>query len=428
MSLSPENLQALIDRAHAEGWQELDLSNEGLKEIPESVVHLKDLTELNLNNNQITKIPDSIGQLTNLTELHLNENEITEIPKSIGQLSNLKVLHIYYNQIVAIPESISQLSNLTWISLMRNQITEILDSIARLSNLQHLDLGKNKIQSLPSSIKSCSKLSKLDLQGNPIPIPNIILRSYDRETILNFYFQTQNSDDRTPLHEAKLLIVGEGEAGKTTLANKLQNPDFKLKPDQDSTEGINVIQWEFDQHDGSTFRTNIWDFGGQEIYHQTHQFFLTERSLYLLVVDDRRENPNFNYWLNVIRVLTKNSPVLIIQNEKAGNKCKLNESELRREFSNLEKFFPSTSPTIPKNSKPSNTTSKTASLSSLKSAKTGPPPGSASATPSKTTTKTTSASTNTKPSAAPTASPTPKKCWTSAKPSTNSADVSTSKK
>lgn len=73
--------------------------------------------------------------------------------------------------------------------------------------------------------------------------------------------------------------------------------------------------------------------------HATHQFFLTERSLYLLVVDDRRENPNFYYWLNVIRVLTDNSPVLVIQNEKNNNKCSVNEGELRKEFHNLEKFF-----------------------------------------------------------------------------------------
>jgi internalin A len=165
--------------------------------------------------------------------------------------------------------------------LSENQIASIPESIGKISNLEDLNVSNNDIQSLPASIQLLSKLNRLDLRGNPISIPNVILGSKnpgenpsDRETIFNFYFQTQNPDDRTPLHEAKLLIVGEGEAGKTTLAKKLQNPDFELEPDQDSTEGIDVIQWEFDQPDGSTFRTNIWDFGGQEIYHQTHQFFL----------------------------------------------------------------------------------------------------------------------------------------------------------
>jgi GTPase SAR1 family protein len=47
------------------------------------------------------------------------------------------------------------------------------------------------------------------------------------------------------------------------------------------------------QPNGKNFRVNIWDFGGQEIYHQTHQFFLTERSLYALVADTRTENTDF---------------------------------------------------------------------------------------------------------------------------------------
>jgi Leucine-rich repeat (LRR) protein len=324
----------------------LDLSYNQITEIPESIAQLTNLTSLGLSYNQITEIPESIAQLTNLTLLDLSYNQITEIPESIAQLTNLTSLDLSYNQLTEIPESPAQLSNLISLDLSYNQLTEIPESIAQLSNLETLYLENNNVQSLPSSIQLCPKLYQLDLCGNPLPIPNVILGGKgfaqvgDRETILNFYFQTQNSDDRAPLHEAKLLIVGEGEAGKTTLANKLQNPDFELEPNQESTEGIDVIRWEFDQPDGSTFRTNIWDFGGQEIMHHTHQFFLTERSLYLLVVDDRRENPNFNYWLNVIRVLTNKSPVLIIQNEKADNKCTLNERELRGEFNNLEKFFP----------------------------------------------------------------------------------------
>ena len=34
----------------------------------------------------------------------------------------------------------------------------------------------------------------------------------------------------------------------------------------------------------------MWDFGGQEIYHATHQFFLTRRSLYVLVDDTRKDD------------------------------------------------------------------------------------------------------------------------------------------
>ncbi|MEH2298752.1 MAG: hypothetical protein V7K88_06780 [Nostoc sp.] len=84
------------------------------------------------------------------------------------------------------------------------------------------------------------------------------------------------------------------------------------------------------------FRVNIWDFGGQEIYHATHQFFLTKRSLYALVADTRKEDTDFYYWLNVVELLSGNSPLLIIKNEKQERKREINERELRRGFTNFQ--------------------------------------------------------------------------------------------
>ena len=135
-----------------------------------------------------------------------------------------------------------------------------------------------------------------------------------------------------PLYEAKLLIIGEGGAGKTSLAKKIEDENYKLKPEEKSTEGIDVIQWKFTQPNGKEFRVNIWDFGGQEIYHQTHQFFLTKRSLYVLVADTRRENTDFYWWMKVAELLSENSPILIIKNEKQNRQCEVNERQLRGNF------------------------------------------------------------------------------------------------
>jgi internalin A len=341
ISVIPDTIAQLGD------LQSLVLSGNQISVIPDAIAQLVNLKLLQLSRNQISVIPDAIAQLVNLQSLFLIGNQISVIPDAIAQLVNLQSLDLGRNQISVIPDAIAQLANLQSLFLIGNQISVIPDAIVQLPNLKELGLANNKIQGLPAAITTCPSLKRLDLRGNPIPIPKLILGTKqswqdpgDLQTILKFYFQTQDPNDRAPLHEAKLLIVGEGEAGKTTLAEKLQNLDFEVEPGKPSTEGIDVIRWEFDQPDNTPFRTNIWDFGGQAIYHQTHQFFLTERSLYLLVVDDRRENPNFYYWLNVIRVLTDNSPVLVIQNEKNNNKCNTNEGELRKEFDNLEKFFP----------------------------------------------------------------------------------------
>uniref|UniRef100_UPI0039A4A89B COR domain-containing protein n=1 Tax=Nostoc piscinale TaxID=224012 RepID=UPI0039A4A89B len=149
------------------------------------------------------------------------------------------------------------------------------------------------------------------------------------------YFRQVEAVGKDYLYEAKLLIVGEDGAGKTTLANKIKDQNYQLQKD-DSTKGIEVIQWGFPMENGQEFRVNIWDFGGQEIYHATHQFFLTKRSLYALVADNRKEDTDFYYWLNVVELLSDSSPVLIIKNEKGDRTRDINEPQLKGQFNNLK--------------------------------------------------------------------------------------------
>ena len=101
---------------------------------------------------------------------------------------------------------------------------------------------------------------------------------------------------------------------------------------------------EFALNGGRSFRLNVWDFAGQEIYHATHQFFLTKRSLYVLVDDTRRDDYDvhdrgFKYWLEAIEVLADSSPVLIFQNEKGGRSKDIALGNIKNRFENvLERF------------------------------------------------------------------------------------------
>ncbi|MBE9184294.1 leucine-rich repeat domain-containing protein [Microcoleus sp. LEGE 07076] len=324
---------------------QIHLSANQITEIPEVLGKLSNLTQIHLWNNQITEIAEVLGKLSNLTLLDLSDNQITEIPEVLGKLSNLTELYLSTNQITEIPEVLGKLSNLTELYLTNNQITEIPEVLGKLSNLTQIHLSFNQITEIPEVLGKMEQLEQLDLRGNPIPIPPEILgsnQSYqpgDLLTILDFYFQTRDPDATEELNEAKLLIVGEGEAGKTTLANKLLNPNYELKEREPTTEGIDVLSWEFPQPNGKPFRVHVWDFGGQEIYHATHQFFLTERSLYVLLVDNRRQNPNLCYWLRIIELLSNGSPVFLVQNEKEDIRCEINLSQQRRDFPNLEKDF-----------------------------------------------------------------------------------------
>ena len=416
----------------------LYLSTNQLTQIPDAIAQLSNLTDLFLSNNQLTQIPDAIAQLSNLTDLFLSNNQLTQIPDTIAQLSNLTKLFLHNNQLTQIPDAIAQLYNLTELYFSNNQLTRIPDVIAQLSNLTTLDLSNNQIIEIPSSITSLTKLENLDLRGNPLSIPKDILDSdfSTRERweipaakpILDYYFTIRDPNETTYLHEAKLLIVGEGGAGKTSLANKLLDPNYELTPETEdtSTQGIDILKWEFTGTNGQAYCINLWDFGGQEIYHQTHQFFLTERSLYLLVADSRKEDTDHPYWLNIIRLLSNNSPVLLVQNEKQNRTCTLNLRDLRAEFDALR--IPKPINLSDNRNLPDLRKTIQRELEDLLGDGLPFPNKWLAVTASKTTTATTSPSATTKPPAAATEFPTRAKCSPSATSSTVSASVCTSKK
>ena len=331
-------LSAIPDSiARLANLQSLDLSNTRLSAIPNSITRLTNLQSLDLSSNNLKAIPDSIARLANLESLDLSNNSLSEIPDSITRLTNLQSLDLRNTRLSKIPDSITRLTNLQSLDLSYNSLIEIPDSIIRLTNLQSLDLRHNSLSTISDSITRLTNLFFLGLYENPITEPPLEVVKEGIEAIRQ-YFKQIEAEGIDYLYEAKLLIVGEGGAGKTSLANKIINPNYQLC-EEDSTKGIEVLHWSFDRSDGSQFNVNIWDFGGQEIYHSTHQYFLTKRSLYLLVADTRKEDTDFYYWLNVIELLSDNSPILIIKNEKQDRQREININQLRGEFENLKDVF-----------------------------------------------------------------------------------------
>ncbi|MBL1199939.1 MAG: TIR domain-containing protein [Nostoc sp. GBBB01] len=295
---------------------------------------LFNLTTLDLRSNQLKNLPAEIGLLSKLSEFDLRSNQLTNLPAEIGLLSNLSKLFLSNNQLTTLPAEIFQLSKFRELLLNSNQLKTLPAEIGLLSNLSVLDLSNNQLKTLPPEISQLSNLDILELSNNNLESLPPEIESKGLKAILNFYRQQQETDR---LYEAKLLIVGEAGAGKTTLAKKIPNQKYRLQQDENTTEGIDVIQWKFLLDNNREFQVNIWDFGGQEIYHATHQFFLTKRSLYAVVADTRKEDTDFYYWLNVVELLSDNSPLLIVKNEKQDRKREVNERELRRDFKNFQK-------------------------------------------------------------------------------------------
>ena len=347
----------MIEEAARNNSKGLDLSWQGLTEIPMEVFQLQNLTFLSLSYNQIVEIPDAIEKLQNLTELYLTKNEIVKIPDAIEKLQNLTELDLAYNKIVKIPDAIGKLQNLIgldlsdnkiveipdtidksqnliWLNLGSNQIVEIPDLIVNLQSLELLYLYNNKIVKIPDAIEKLTKLQKLDLGENPLLIPPEVIKTENPQNILNYLRQLRQNSVR-PLHEAKVLLVGQGSVGKTSLKKQLIHNQFDQNESQ--TDGLEVEYWPIKINENK-IRLNVWDFGGQEIYHATHQFFLTKRSLYLLVCNCRtsEEENRLEYWLKLIETFGDQSPVIIVGNKRDEQPFDINRKALLEKYPNIK--------------------------------------------------------------------------------------------
>jgi internalin A len=304
------------------------------------------------------EVPSGIRSLRRLHSLEMFGAGLREIPNWLGELGHLHYLSLGMNELTALPDSLAYLSELKSIYLGRNQFAEIPEVVFRMRNLSRLDIScgrvlgigyKGFIKHIPAAILRLPKLETINADRQPIEVPPLEVVKEGVEAIKNYWRQRQEAGIDY-LCEAKLIVLGEAGAGKTTLARKIENRAYQLQPQEPSTEGIDVAHWSFPyalriKREGrqelhpADFEVNIWDFGGQEIYHATHQFFLTRRSLYALVADDRKEDTDFNYWLQVVELLSDGSPLLIVQNEKQDRQRDIDLGSLRARFPNLREAF-----------------------------------------------------------------------------------------
>lgn len=312
-----------------ENLKELNLYGNNLIELTPKIGELKNLKELSLSRNHLTLLPPEIGELKKLTKLYLFHNQLIKLPPEIGKLKNLTKIDLTGNQLTLLPSEIGELENLEDLDVSHNQLTQIPPEISKLRNLVRLSLCYNKLAEIPPEIGELTKLKQLDVFGNPLisPPPEIVSRGMD--AILTYLKQTKTTEN----NEAKLILVGNGEVGKTCLINRLITGKFV---EDKITEGINISKWVIPApaSEKSEIKLNVWDFGGQEIYHATHQFFLTKRSVYILVWNARKtkDYDHIYYWLHTIEAFGEDSPIILVMSKMNESNDDLNLKDLRNKF------------------------------------------------------------------------------------------------
>jgi internalin A len=285
------------------------------------------VTRLDLSGQALTQLPEELEQLTQLQHLDLSYNQLTSIPETLGQLTQLQHLDLSYNQLTSIPETLGQLTQLQHLNLSGNQLTTMPEAFRHLTSLQELYLHENIVLSLPMVVLGPTRHNVM--MGNAQPAKP--------GEILAYYFRVRGG--RRPLNEAKLIIVGRGAVGKTSIVRRLLVDSFD--PYERKTDGLQITEWPFRLHDQEDVRLHIWDFGGQEIMHATHQFFLTQRSLYLLVLNGREggEDVEADYWLKLITSFGGDSPVIVVLNKIKEYPFDLNRRALQQKYPIIRAFI-----------------------------------------------------------------------------------------
>ncbi|KAL3998140.1 Ankyrin repeats (3 copies) family protein [Acanthocheilonema viteae] len=237
---------------------------------------------------------------------------------------------------------------LTTLDVSNNFISNVPAALSNLVSLCVLNLSENSgIEMLPPELGLLSKLWNLILKGCSLrdPLKSMVHVESYKTVDLIAYLKSVLEDSR-PYTRLKLMIVGVQGIGKTSLLQqiRLEGTVGKKIPPNDSwskrmgrstggggdrtakgvnisTVGVDIAEWTFEPKKTKgeptfgplTFRT--WDFGGQREYYATHQYFLSRRSLYVLVwkvTDGEAALPDLRQWLVNIQARAPNSPVIIV--------------------------------------------------------------------------------------------------------------------
>ncbi len=141
-----------------------------LQKFDHRVLKLSNLRVLDLSENNLRGLPESLDSLVNLKELYLSRNQFQDVPMCLFSpvmKSNLRLLSLSSNLLETLPFQLCLLENVTNLQLDNNKINALPNNIGMLKSLRYLSIAQNKITFLPYGFGMLN-IDSLDLSGNPL--------------------------------------------------------------------------------------------------------------------------------------------------------------------------------------------------------------------------------------------------------------------
>eukprot|EP01125_Pyxidicula_operculata_P017359 TRINITY_DN6077_c0_g1_i1.p1 TRINITY_DN6077_c0_g1~~TRINITY_DN6077_c0_g1_i1.p1 ORF type:complete len:2180 (-),score=456.03 TRINITY_DN6077_c0_g1_i1:394-6933(-) len=361
-------------------------NNSLLRAVPGSVLNCKHLSTLKIGYCKIKTLPLTLGNLKELIILDIRKNYISDIPPSLCKATNLLDLCISDNPITEIPIWFYRFSRLRRLRAARCKITKISSALGHITSLEHLDLSENLLTELPFTLGCLkSSLTELHIHGNNLSLPSYLSKGNTAE-LLDYLSQSMNDYSNTC--RMKIMIVGQEKVGKSSLVAQLikkrrvdsdasaSNSTTPTLPHSTSfydfddlspikrtskgsqtmmtyqpptvSNGIRIHTAKFklkpkhrDRAKAKEVTINLWDFAGQQIYQTTHQFFISGRSIFLLVFNlrDPSAEAKLEFWLKSIMArVSKPLILLVATHSESASPAQLERVEgIRVSFSSLYK-------------------------------------------------------------------------------------------
>eukprot|EP01094_Clydonella_sp_ATCC50884_P001983 TRINITY_DN1151_c0_g1_i3.p1 TRINITY_DN1151_c0_g1~~TRINITY_DN1151_c0_g1_i3.p1 ORF type:complete len:2019 (-),score=883.98 TRINITY_DN1151_c0_g1_i3:250-6306(-) len=300
---------------------------------------------------------DVISSLPKLTVLEARGCGMRKFPRAIFRMRLLQTLDVGENNISSIPsQSLIPSSSSAFSPSLSAESADGL-SFACLSDLRVLRLDHLELMSLPYEVGQLTKLTELHIHGNPIVELPISMYQLKKLTDATWkcdaaYLKSPPKEvaevgidairallerheiNASPCYRMKLVVVGPENVGKTTLLRQLRmlsdtssvhNSRQREKrlnsvagelPNL-STDGIDIKPLTVYQNKNVVVQFSAWDFAGQEVYYATHQFFVSNRSLYIICWDARADmgvsRRRLEFWLQSISMRVKDVvPIFLV--------------------------------------------------------------------------------------------------------------------